>query len=559
LHRTHFAATFLGLVLVVGIALGFGARGLLDRLLEHARDGEVRFRVWGDVLSILRSHPFGIGLGGFARVYPSYQSFPSEAWFQFPENQPLNILAEAGLLGALLMLAAWAVVIRHVAKRARRDRVEASLIAGLIAVLAHNLTDFGLETLGVLLPFSAVWGTLFGRMAEHPEIPTRERSTSVIAGIAGIALVAGVVLLCLPPSRDFDALLRLPSSGDIRTLVHQASQAHPTDHTYALNEARLARPDPAAPGNRLRLINRAIILCPKCGDAHVEAARELWRLRRHSQALLEWRTALTLPSSALANVFAELCDAGATEAELTSLANESNREELSRLLLGRGMVAPAREVMAGSASRDTVEFHLVQAQIALGANDLSGARAAAAAALASAPRDPRVFVMAAELDARENKRDEAIATLTRGLQVEPSNIELNQHLLGLLVQTDRWRAVDQALEGLRRALFEHGSSMFSANVAAAQIFERRGQYHRAVTEYQAALAQHPEDVGLRLGLARTAEEAGSITVAVDAYSAVLRQTPSQPDAKAGLAKIQGQKRALELSRTLPSDPKAGDK
>ena len=555
LHRTRFAAVFLGLVVVVGIALGFGAAGLLDRFTEHAPEGEARFRIWGDIPTILRAHPFGIGLGAFARVYPAYQSFPSEVWFQFPENQPLNILVETGLPGAVLMLAAWALILHHVAKRARRDRVEASLVAGLMAVLAHNLTDFGLETLGVLLPFCAVWGTLFGRMAANPDPPTRDRSTPVMAGLAGVALVAGIALLCLPASRDFDALLRPPLSGDTRALAHQASQAHPTDYVYALDEAKLEKPAPAAPGNRLRLINRAMILCPKCGVAHVEAARELWRLRRRSQAIMEWRTALTLPSSALPSVFAELVGAGATEAELVSLASEGNRDELSRLLLGRGMVTAAREVMAGSASKDTVEFHLVQAQIALGAKDLPGARAAAAAALAAAPRDPRAFIMAAELDAKENKRDEAIATLTRGLQSDPGNIDLNQRLLTLLMQTDRWRAIDQALDGLRRALGEHGSSMFSANLAAAQIFERRGQYHRAVTEYQAALAQYPEDVGLRLALARTAEQAGNITVAVEAYSAVLRQAPAQPDAKAGLAKIQTQKKNLELLRVLPADTK----
>ena len=167
--------------------------------------------------------------------------------------------------------------------------------------------------------------------------------------------------------------------------------------------------------------------------------------------------------------------------------------------------------------------------------------------------------MSAEVEARENKREEAIATLTRGLQSEPTNIDLNERVLVLLMQTDRLRAIDQALGNLRRALAEHGASMFSANLAAAQIFERRGQYYRAVTEYQALLAQQPENIGLQLALARTAEQAGNITVAVDTYAAILRQTPDQPDARVGLARIQTQKKVLEMSRFLPSHTTANDK
>jgi O-antigen ligase/tetratricopeptide (TPR) repeat protein len=552
LHRSRFVALILGLVTVVGIALSFGAEGLLDRFSENTPEGEVRFRLWWDALKMLPLHPWGIGVGSFSRVYPVYQSLPVTAWFQFPENQPLGILLETGLPGAVLMLLAWGLILTRFAKNARRDRVEASLAAGLIAVLAHNLTDFGLETLGVLLPFCAVWGTLFARIAEPTETPKPDRRTPILVGVAGLAQVAGIALLCLPTTRDFDTLLHPPIKGDGRALAQQASQAHPTDYFYALAAARLETPDPKDPGNRLRLINRAMILCPKCEAAHVEAARELWRLGRRSQALVEWRTVLALSPLRLTSTFTELDAAGASGSELVSLADERNRETLSRLLLGRGKIAAARDVMASSTQKDTIEFHLVQAQIALDAKDLPAARAASSAALAAAPQDPRAFLMAADVDAREGKRDEAIATLTRGLKSEPTDIELNQRLLSLLMQTDRWRAIDQALANLRRALSEHGAPMFNANLAAAQIFERRGQYYRAVTEYQAALSQHPEHTGIQLALARTAEQAGNITVAVNAYTAVLRGTPEQPEAKAGLARIQTQKKDLELLKYLPS-------
>ena len=409
LHRTRFAAVLIGLVIVAGIALGFGAEGLVGRFAESSTANDSRLGLWWDALKVVRAHPAGIGLGAFGRIYPVYRGLPSAAWYQFPENQPLGLLIETGIPGALLMLGAWALVLRYFAKNARRDRVEASLAAGLIAVLAHNLTDFGLETPGVLLPFAALLGAMFGRQAlvvtaepwkgsappakgsgeQSSPSPTRSetsaprRRTMVVAGFAAAAVLAGIALLCSPSTRDFDALLRSPVRADSRKLAQEASRAHPTDYVYALAEARLEPTDLASASNRLRMLNRAIILCPQCGGAHVEAARDLWRLGRRQQALLEWRTVLALQPTQLSSAVDELARGGAKPTELMALADERNRHDLSRLLLGRGMIDAARQMLATSTDQDGVEFHLVAAQIALEAKDLPAARAASKQALAA--------------------------------------------------------------------------------------------------------------------------------------------------------------------------------
>jgi hypothetical protein len=56
------------------------------------------------------------------------------------------------------------VVVWYLVRHARKDRIEAALLGGLIAVLIHSVVDFGLETLGVMLPFMAVLGVLLGRL-----------------------------------------------------------------------------------------------------------------------------------------------------------------------------------------------------------------------------------------------------------------------------------------------------------------------------------------------------------------------------------------------------------
>jgi tetratricopeptide (TPR) repeat protein len=202
---------------------------------------------------------------------------------------------------------------------------------------------------------------------------------------------------------------------------------------------------------------------------------------------------------------------------------------------------------------------LIGAQIALGAKDLPAARAAALRALVAAPRDPRAALMAAEIELRAGARDKAIESLTAGLLFEPGHVDLNRKRLALLMETDQWRAIDSALEGLRRALGESGAPMTEANLAAARIHERRGQYQRALAEYQAAVALAPNDLGLQLALARAAERSGSITVAIDAYAAVLRQEPGQAEAGAALGRIQKDKKSLEVRAASPFHTGADDK
>ena len=254
LHRSRFAAVLLGLVVVVGATIGLGGDKIIAEFRGTVADNLSKALVWKDALPIVAAHPAGIGFGAFGRVYPVYQTLRSPAWFEFVENQPVGILVETGIAGALLLLGILILVARRFWKEARRDRVEASLVAGLVAVLAHNLVDFGLETLGVLLPFCALLGAIFGRQATtresnrggdrqvaptedaiqaglSPSLPSRRgdrqvaqvessrrgdlpvapvpnRSPVIFAGVACLAALAGIVLLRAPSTRDFDGLLQ---------------------------------------------------------------------------------------------------------------------------------------------------------------------------------------------------------------------------------------------------------------------------------------------------------------------------------------------------------------
>jgi len=535
-RRSRFVSALVGLLLVAGVTLALGGERVLGEVLATRTGSEQKLQVWKDALKMVPAQPVGIGLGAFSRVYPVYQTISHVNWYEFLENQPLGILIEAGIPGAFLVVVALVLTARHLRKRARRDKVEASLLAALAAVLAHNLVDFGLEVPGVLLPFAAVLGAVFGRQIPVPEVASSSRANVIYAAVAGGSVLAGIALLLLPSARDFDSLL--VKHHTIET-VRAAVDAHPTDYSYVLAQA-MAEPL-SSPGKasspRLGLLNRAMILCPQCPSAHREAARNLWRLGRRQQSLVEWKTTVALSKDALWGAFQDLGRGGARPDELAALANDETRFDICRWLLAGGSVGTAKDTLFAAPDHQGVEFSLVRTSIALAENDLAQAREASARALAAAPSDPRTALSAADVELRAGNQDAALGILRNGLRFVPASVDLNRKVLALLVQTDKWEAIDRAVDGLRAALMEHGAATTEANIAAAGVFERRGQFRRAISEYRTALVQSPEDVGLLLALARLAEESGNTTAAQDAYADVLRRAPGNADAQAALARF----------------------
>jgi len=571
-HRSKFVAVLLALVVVVGLTVGLGGDKIIAEFNGTVSDNLSKFAVSKDALPMVAAHPAGIGLGAFSRAYPVYQNLPATVWFQFVEVQPLSIVIETGIVGTALLLGLWFLVARRFWKQARRDRVEASLVAGLIAVLAHNIVDFGLETLGVLLPFCALLGTIFGRQDAtiQPPRPVSSRGEGwgegrlpvLLSILAFLSALAGIALMQAPAARDFDAQLQSPLTPSSRALAQAASLAHPTDYAYALAQARLEPRGPAGTSTqtRLRMLNRAMLLCPRCVGAHEEAARDLWRLGRRQQSLLEWKTVVTESRGTLGPVLDGLLAAGAKPDELTTLADDQNRFGLSRYLLAHGAIDAATKTLNQNTQQEGAELYLVQAQIFLAAKNIPAARKASQHALELEPRSPRAVQMAAEMALLDPKgTSEALAILQTGLRFAPSDVNLSRMVLGLLMQTEKWQAIDQALANFRAALAESGAPSTEANITAAQIFERRGQFRRAMSEYQAALAHAPDHLGLRLALARAAEQIGGIASAIDAYNDVLRRDPTNQEARAALARIQHDKKDLEVDSILRAGRGAEDK
>lgn len=527
------------LVFVLVGAAAMGAGQLVDRFHTGSVTNDVRFQLWRNSLRVLAAHPFGVGRGAFERVFPVYRelntSFPLQ--FSFVENEPLQLLLDCGWFFFALLTAAVGVAIWALVRRGRRDRTEALLIAGLVAIGVHSFFDFGLETLGVVVPFMAILGTLLGRAhagsgREHPRI------AALAVGAAILGLIVGWGSVASASSDDFDGLLKKVRDVQARRqLLERAQRAHPVDYFYVLAYARLqplkAGGSTASP--RLHALNRALALCPRCETVHAEVARNLWSIGLKRQSLLEWRTAVQLQPLILPEAFQSLLSGGATPPELAAIAGSDARRmiKVAELMRAAGSPASAMAVLdqAAAVSTPTAELLIERAQLQLQLGQTDAVTATLAQAKAQGLSDPRLSA----LEARQllNTRgaaaaDEALAILDSAAVRYPTDLSVQRARVDLVRDYGRWRAVDRALEGLKQAVYREQGRGTEAHVAAGRLYARLSRYVNAINEYQMALLESPDDVSLWMEFAGVAIAAGRPLVARDAYNQAARISPNDP-------------------------------
>ena len=129
--------------------------------VTHAPDVTLggRLVVARDSLRIFRDHLWvGTGLGDFGVAFPQYQSFSSDESWDHAHNDYAEALAETGLVGGLLMLAALAIFLRlgfkKLARRLRHDSgwIQLGAAIGCCGLLVHSFVDFNFH-----IPANAAW------------------------------------------------------------------------------------------------------------------------------------------------------------------------------------------------------------------------------------------------------------------------------------------------------------------------------------------------------------------------------------------------------------------
>ena len=136
-----------------------------------------RFDHWREVEGLIRDFPLtGCGWGCYRWVNPMYLSKDPNVWFYHAENQYLEVLAEAGLLGLICFV--FAILLASFASaRAIRTDWDGSLLpmglCGLLATTAmatNSMTNFALSMGSITLTLAVLLGAVLAAYSKSQEV-----------------------------------------------------------------------------------------------------------------------------------------------------------------------------------------------------------------------------------------------------------------------------------------------------------------------------------------------------------------------------------------------------
>lgn len=149
------------------MALWIGPEPVLGRFealsQEYTLSPHSRWAIWQDTLPLIRQHPWlGSGFGTFPVDYTSAQSVYPGMFVNHAHNDYLEIFAELGVSGGLVLFGSVFYLLAQTIRRYRveKDRWRRAMALGsvgsLVAMLSHSLTDFNLYIPANALVFAVV-------------------------------------------------------------------------------------------------------------------------------------------------------------------------------------------------------------------------------------------------------------------------------------------------------------------------------------------------------------------------------------------------------------------
>jgi O-antigen ligase len=146
--------------------LQIGAERLIDDYAGSPSELHgARVRVWLDSFALVGSYPLtGCGFGAFAASYPLVRSPEIRNFFAHAHNDPLQLVAEGGLVGSAFLLL---ILIPLLARAVRaiggaKGTIAVGFACGFVAVCLHGLVDFNFHIPSNAVTAAALAGTLLG-------------------------------------------------------------------------------------------------------------------------------------------------------------------------------------------------------------------------------------------------------------------------------------------------------------------------------------------------------------------------------------------------------------
>lgn len=350
--------TLVGLLVAAFVLTQFSHGGLGARLPAFTQD-VARLLIWESSWEMVRDHPWlGVGLGLFFLAYPPYRQPADSSGGFFAHNDYLQIWAETGLAGLILLVAVLASVAVLSVRAWRRPgldgetRVElAGLFTGLFAIAGHSVVDFNFYILSILMVAGLVLGRWHARVGAVLSVPVWQ--VRVSRWLSSRTYPVNVVML-VSIGFVYFASVGLTNSFYERALS-QARQGEVEAASRTLANAAALNPrDDRAPLTHADLYRHVLRLRAGQNEQDLRALFE--DAQQYLDEAVEANPLRALPHMIRARLFREqpaLAGAGAAERALEAYARALAlnplmfvaRTEHAQLLLELGRVDEARATL----------------------------------------------------------------------------------------------------------------------------------------------------------------------------------------------------------------------
>ena len=506
----------------------------------------------------MSAHPIGIGRGAFDPCFPVYRelktSYPLR--FAYVENEPLQLLIDSGWLmfgrpgrGGSLVHARGKVL-------AGGDRVEAALVAGLVAVHIHSCARFRARNIGGPAAVHGVLAVLLGRLRDPASAAPLARLRARGLCRPG-RLIIGVAVHAREQRRHRrgaeSRVTDVATNGACWRALRPPTRS--TITTRWRNRAPELLPAEWWTSPRLHTLNRAASPMSQLRAVHAEVARNLWALATNVDPASSGAM-LSIQPHLFDRALGELFAAGATPAHLAAVASfdVSRMVDVADFLNGQGRIAEALAVLdqADTLGANRVDSLIVRARLQLPCGPgLGGAGDADRRGGRPRSGSPGPFLLKAETTmaaAGGTGVEEALATLDTAATRYPFDVQVQRARMRLVLDHKRWQASARAVDGLQAALYHAQGTASEAHVAAARVQAGMGHVMPALTEYRIALADDPANVGLWVEFGRTAQAGGRSTIAREALLQASHLSPQNPE----IAKLLHDMISKPLTQELPA-------
>jgi O-antigen ligase len=162
-------AVIVGMVSFYSLKIGIDP--VLERFLRISQDTS-RLDIWSDSMAMIKDHPFGIGLESFKQVFPVYNvSNFSDSQFIYLHNDYLQLLAEAGWIGFLALVAGFFIFLvqsvfkiqkMHLQSDPMKYFLAIGAMSGLVSMAFHSFFDFNLH-----MPANCIYFVMLMGMVYH--------------------------------------------------------------------------------------------------------------------------------------------------------------------------------------------------------------------------------------------------------------------------------------------------------------------------------------------------------------------------------------------------------